>query len=207
VKCVIKNGWHEIQTNNKNFSTDLPFNIQFAKFMKKSEIHFKSLLLLERISIGIMPEEEKNRDPYNIRNCEQEPCIDLDIMEEKAMSWKNNWLEICEIGKIKNFDVVIIRQPLLGAGNKPLSDGENKTITNFGHQSVVPAYFLIENAMDELSNECTATADFVDIFDGIDKPIYADLGHVGDFGNQLIAERMYDLIIPIILDELQQKSD
>ena len=40
---------------------------------------------------------------------------------EKAEIWKNRWLDICNFGQDKNFETIVILQPILGSGTKILS--------------------------------------------------------------------------------------
>ena len=46
------------------------------------------------------------------------------------------------------------------------------------------------NALNRLDSSCTKTADLRNTFDGIDKPIFYDVGHTNDLGNKLIAKKL-----------------
>jgi len=41
------------------------------------------------------------------------------------------------------------------------------------------------------------------VFDSHSETIYYDQGHVGDNGNKIIAERMYNDILPLIINDLK----
>jgi len=55
------------------------------------------------------------------------------------------------------------------------------------------------NALNRLDSSCTKTADLRNIFDGIDKPIFYDVGHTNDLGNKLIAKKLFELSLPLVM--------
>jgi len=57
------------------------------------------------------------------------------------------------------------------------------------------------DALEELDNVCTETADFRSIFDYIQEPIFYDDGHTMSFGNKIIAENVFSVISPIYFDK------
>jgi hypothetical protein len=40
------------------------------------------------------------------------------------------------------------------------------------------------------------------VFDSFSETIFYDSGHVGDFGNEIIAEKIYEKIIPIVIKDI-----
>ena len=56
--------------------------------------------------------------------------------------------------------------------------------------------------LDNLDKHCSLTTDFRTIFDDINQPIYLDAIHTGDFGNKIIAEKIYEEILPIVSKDL-----
>jgi len=116
--------------------------------------------------------------------------------------WKTNLLEICGLGKNDGFSTVIVVQPIVGSGNKSLTENELKFAPyNERTLGTVGTIKAMVESLTDMQSYCTKTADFTNIFDEIEDPIFFDQGHVGDFGNEIIAENLYQLISPLILDE------
>ncbi len=60
------------------------------------------------------------------------------------------------------------------------------------------AYPFFQNSLNELDKQCTKTADFSGIFDGVKNPIFFDNGHMGDLGNEIVAKELYQLIFEVL---------
>ena len=43
-------------------------------------------------------------------------------------------------------------------------------------------------------------------FDSFSETIFYDSGHVGDFGNEIIAEEIFEKILPIITKDIQSTT-
>ena len=63
-------------------------------------------------------------------------------------------------------------------------------------------YQRLAVSLDNLGKHCSLTADFRMIFDDINQPIFFDQIHTGDFGNKIIAEKIYEKILPIVSKDL-----
>jgi lysophospholipase L1-like esterase len=122
----------------------------------------------------------------------------------------DNWKSICDIGKEKNFDVVIILQPIAGFGNKVLTEQEAyyaSTGTDYKNNLLMNNLSLYDEIAGKLSmlNSCTITVDMRNAFDNYIEPIYWDQGHVSDKGNLVIAELIFKKILILIEeDDIQQ---
>ena len=116
--------------------------------------------------------------------------------------WKENWAEICQKTP-KDVHVVLALQPILGTGNKELSTHEKelKPKSQFDKETL-----LILNSLEEplisLQNACEKTIDLRNVFDDYSDPIYFDKGHVNDYGNEIIAKKLAQQILPIINEKL-----
>ena len=106
--------------------------------------------------------------------------------------------DICQIGKQKGFDVVIILQPFLGTGSKELTEHEKMQYNIFDQASVVQGYQFFADELDVLSNNCTITSDLRDVFNGFKEPVYFDTAHIGPIHNKVIADKIFELIHPLI---------
>ena len=91
-------------------------------------------------------------------------------------------------------------QPLLGAGNKELTDWELKNVKELTYQNPASSYHIMQNKLMELETKCTATEDLTGIFDDEDSLIYFDVGHMGDKGNGIIAQKIFNVSSPYIFD-------
>ena len=123
------------------------------------------------------------------------------LMEQKSILWKSRWAEICELGKKENFQVIITLQPLLGGGEKVLTDWELRNVEALNHVNPITSYNFMKDQLNELENNCTETEDLTNVFDDESGLIYFDVGHMGDRGNKIIAKKMFDISSPFVLNE------
>jgi len=121
----------------------------------------------------------------------------------RADMWKNNWIDICKLSEENNFKTIVTVQPVLGTGDKILSPFESSLFKiqpieiNFGLNGLNE----FVKSLDELNHECSAIADLRNVFDGISEPIYWDIGHMSDSGNEIIAKNLFELSLPIVLEK------
>jgi len=54
------------------------------------------------------------------------------------------------------------------------------------------------DSLKELDKTCTKTADLRDTFENIPQTVYFDKAHMTDFGNEIIAQKLFELSLPII---------
>jgi hypothetical protein len=55
-----------------------------------------------------------------------------------------------------------------------------------------------------MNNVCTKVFDLRNAFDGQNDTIFHDSGHVGDKGNKIIAEKMHEIILSIINEDISK---
>ena len=122
-------------------------------------------------------------------------------INEKADIWSKRWIEICELGKINDFEVVVTLQPILGSSNRTLSEFETHQFEWKENERRLPALEIYANNLDQIDDYCTRTADLRNVFDEINEPLYLDSVHLGDNGNKIVAEKIYELILPLILEK------
>jgi len=112
---------------------------------------------------------------------------------------KNRWGEICEFGKKNGFDTMITIQPMIGIGQKPYSSAE---LTMYGDglrfRSLAQNFQGMVDSLKELDKTCIKTADLRDTFENIPQTVYFDQAHMTDFGNEIIAQKLFELSLPII---------
>jgi len=101
-------------------------------------------------------------------------------------------------------------QPALGAGNKKMTFQEleyylkptriAKTVKDAGIEGLMEPYPQYAEKLAQLENHCELTADLRGLFDDFEGTIYFDAIHVIPEGNNIIAEKMYKLSLPIVIE-------
>jgi len=123
---------------------------------------------------------------------------------QSEIAWKDRWTEICNIGKKNGFDVLIAFQPFYKSGFQVLTENEyeyyHKISSDRLFSSIrTDAYPSYLNQLPELNKKCTKAVDMSRMFDKIPENLFADdTSHVGSLGNKIIAENLYQIILPII---------
>lgn len=123
---------------------------------------------------------------------------DTPTTDQKSLLWSKRWSEICQLGKKQGFDTVITLQPFLGTGNKILSKSEHGTLIKTSNPQMLISYQSYANTLDSLKNDCSNVGDLRNTFDNTTDPIFYDLVHMGDEGNKIVAQKIFDLIDPIV---------
>lgn len=127
--------------------------------------------------------------------------IDESKTSEKISLWKKRWIDICELGKKESFSTLLTIQPMLGTGNKVLSSDEAKLAPHLEeHFGIINGLNEMASTLLDMNDYCDKTADLRNSFDGISEPIFYDVGHTNDFGNEIIAQQLFELSLPMVLD-------
>ena len=109
--------------------------------------------------------------------------------------WGTRWIELCKFGEAHNFKTIVTLQPQLGSGNKLLTDHERTMLRGYDFPAKLAIGYLDYVAqLEEINQNCTAAYDLRYIFDYYLEPIYSDYVHVGNRGNEIIAEVFYEII-------------
>jgi len=143
-------------------------------------------------------------DPWNDMKAE----IEQNQFPASSTKWYERWIEICELGKQSDFDTIITIQPFAKSGSKILTEQEHIEWTKKVNKVPGPIKYLelVEQYVElsvQLKNHCTLTADLRGVFDGIQEPIFYDYIHVGPRGNKIIAEKIYELSLPVVMKRAQ----
>jgi uncharacterized protein YjbI with pentapeptide repeats len=113
-------------------------------------------------------------------------------------TFAERWSEICRVGEKNGFDTVFILQPV-PSFDKILSDQEfNNYFLRPEHTVYLNSLESFAQQTDNIEKHCAAAADFRGIFDYYLEPLYWDPVHVGDRGNEIIADKVLELISPIL---------
>jgi|TARA_B100001971_G_scaffold214366_1_gene251355 uncharacterized protein YjbI with pentapeptide repeats/lysophospholipase L1-like esterase len=112
--------------------------------------------------------------------------------------YAERWSEICRVGEKNGFDAVFILQPV-PSFDKILSDQEfNNYFLRPEHTVYLNSLESFAQQIDNIEKHCVAAADFRGVFDYYLEPLYWDPVHVGDRGNEIIANKVLELISPIL---------
>ena len=113
-------------------------------------------------------------------------------------TFAERWSEICRVGEKNGFDTVFILQPV-PSFDKILSDQEfNNYFLRPEHTVYLNSLESFAQQTDNIEKHCAAAADFRGIFDYYLEPLYWDPVHVGDRGNEIIVDKVLELISPIL---------
>lgn len=82
---------------------------------------------------------------------------------------------------------------MLFYGKDYLSNDERKSLTSspfLEHQRL--GHELLSEKIVEISPHCEQITDLRQAFSDISEPIYFDYGHMSDFGNEIIASKIFE---------------
>jgi len=127
---------------------------------------------------------------------------DEQCLSKMTNDWVNRWKTICEIGKKNGFDTLVILQPFRGTSDRPFNE-EDRRYVNQKTQGMIFAYDSFANSLSQLNDHCSSTADLRGAFDGMPYSYYFDKAHLVDAGNEIMAEKIYDLSLPLVIKNLK----
>jgi hypothetical protein len=128
----------------------------------------------------------------------EKQVFDNSDIELKASTWANNHKSVCELGKIQGYETIILLQPILGTGERDLTQWEQKQFEYFDQSKVISAYELFAKKLNNLDKNCMMTNDLRNIMDNVKGDVYFDNAHIGYQNNEIVAEKIFKLIKPII---------
>jgi len=166
-------------------------------------------------TLGIKKIQEKDTKPFKFKNFPQyrTPFVinqiffnpELYLMptsfdELNVSSWKDRWIHICKLGKNEGFSTIVSVQPILGSSERTFHYKGVASLSVLsahisGHLETLEG---LANSLPELDEYCARTVDLRNVFDNVEEPIYLDTGHTTDFGNEIIAQKLFEEIIPTI---------
>ena len=117
-----------------------------------------------------------------------------------ASLWHKRMTEICTISNEKNIEVVVILQPTIYHGIKPFTDFENSKLNEWDSEKNTAYKKTFEHLIQKSKelNNCSLVLDFSDVFDNTHEGVYFDSVHLNNLGNKIIADKIYEKILPLI---------
>ena len=121
-----------------------------------------------------------------------------DHQNTKIQDTIENWKNVCKLGQDKQFDTIIIVQPLPIGTYRVLTEQEIVN-SDFILQYPRVSQEYVEN-FPILEKDCNDVFDFRYIFDYVQEPIFWDRDHSKSNGNFIIAENVFENISSKYLD-------
>ena len=201
---IVYDGWNEGQ-HDWGWDDEVEDQSTLANLKNSFEVSLNSFYITKIKPYYKTPEKFQDLLTNKSDTHAEIQVPDGDLNEKKASVWQKRWQDICSIEDEKNFKTVITLQPILGTGNKSLTPVEQERLeSSFARQNIILELFdKIAISLTELEKTCEKTIDLRDSFDHTDKPVFHDLGHTSNYGNEIVAEKIYQNILPIILDDIR----
>jgi|LWDU01.1.fsa_nt_gi lysophospholipase L1-like esterase len=199
---IIYDGWNDVgykRTNEPEILNTDENKLQLKDFQKylRTPVVLYRYVLLPILDL----QSSSNLDPNNTPTVNKLDLYDPQISNSVASLWYKHMNEFCQISKENQIQSVIILQPTLNHGTKPLTNYERSNyVKNIYFEKTFE--LLIQKSKD--LNDCSMVSDFSNVFIDVTRGVYLDQGHLNPFGNKIIAEKIYEKILPIVLDDISK---
>ncbi len=120
----------------------------------------------------------------------------------KAERLEGNWDKICSIGKDQGFKTINIIQPGPGTSDRIVPYTEEIIL----QQNSFDLQFLnLLNLNNFSPQNCEHVFDLRNTFEGMDEiSIFFDSTHMDNFGNEVVANKIYEKILPIVIKDIKK---
>ena len=142
-----------------------------------------------------------NLDTTDTTIINKSDLYDPQISNSVASLWYAHMNEFCQISKENQIQSVVILQPTLNHGTKPLTNYER---SNYVKNIYFEKTFELLIQKSKHLNDCSMVSDFSNVFIDVNEGVYLDQGHLNPFGNKIIAEKIYEKILPIVLEDISE---
>jgi len=151
------------------------------------------------------------RTPFVINNMLSENYVNpngekiLELSSEEiqknSVLFKKNWTQSCVFLEDNQITSVLILQPSL-ITKTTLSDFEK----NIGPDVEYRKQYLenFSNDLESLNEYCNHTLDLRYAINNTSQTTYYDNVHMNDLGNQIVSKRIYEKILPIIIEDIKK---
>tara|TARA_B000000460_G_scaffold17318_1_gene11629 strand:+ start:1664 stop:2755 length:1092 start_codon:yes stop_codon:yes gene_type:complete len=159
----------------------------FQKYLRSPVVFYRHILLpILHFDVLGSPSTDKPTALY-----------DEQVSNNIAQSWERRIAEFCQVAREHQFESVVVIQPSLSHGIKPLSDYERSIqLENIHRERTFEK--LIQKGKG--LNECSLVLDFSDVFENTNAGVYIDQVHVNNLGNKIIAEKIYEKILHMVIE-------
>lgn len=180
---IIYDGWNDAKRDNVKINEN-PDKRPFFRFADHT--YYRTPFVVHEIPRLIF--EGEKREEVNLK-------YDESISLQRISVWTNNWIETCKFNQEKGIKTIVTVQSILGTGNKPLSPDESKITPK---EMTLKTLLGFANSLPSLNSYCDKTADLLNILDDVSEPVYFDRGHMSDFGNKIVAKKLFELSLPLV---------
>jgi lysophospholipase L1-like esterase len=175
---------HTVSSNQTNISPT------FIQVIKKiiTDVDYKTPIILSKILTNVsnvIPVSESSKN-------------------QVQELWTTRMNETCNTNNDLGIETIVFVQPMLGSGDKQLSDSEKIEILKYNdiynyHPVTLEILNNMADSLNTLETTCDAVYDLTLIYDDIDETIYLDWIHTNYLGNKIIANEIYPIIITQIM--------
>jgi len=201
---IIYDGWNNVAyktiSDPEILNTDAN-KLQFKDFQK----YLRTPVVLYRYVVLPIIDSQlfSNLDTMDAPIINKSDLYDPQISNSIASLWYKHMNEFCQISNEKQIQSVVILQPTLDHGSKPLSNYEQSIyIKNIHHEKTFE--ILIQKSKN--LNDCSMVLDFSNVFNDVNNGVYLDAGHLNHLGNKIIAEKIYEEILPVVMTDLNTEK-
>ena len=187
---IIYDGWNDLTMEHEHYFDPVDYKLmdQIIRLIRQND--YVTPIVLLKLYFNYQ-HDNTNIISFNPSNIEQ-----------KVSLWSDAWTDICNLQDEYDFKTIVMIQPIVGTGNKVLSQEEQQYFLHYDLESKTHYYQLYADALPKLNSVCTATHDLRNIFDPFSETIFYDSGHIGDFGNEIVAGKIYEKILPIVIKDI-----
>jgi len=172
----------------------------FVDWLKSTYAYLLIDKLMDKLTIADPQQKEPTPDEpvtYESKGIDVAKLSDLTVQD-----YLGNYKIVSALAQKYGFKYFFFLSPIVSLGNKPLTPEEQE----MRHRTESAAafykfYTAVYQTIDRESSKYQNLYSMVHIFDRYDSLIWIDEGHVTPIGNQLIAERMLDVIQARSYDE------
>lgn len=189
---IVYDGWNDVRTNINDLKDEpiLKNSTILEDISNEIKYHvskYRTLQIIQKYFYYSSTEEWNTRVIYKHDSS--------DVMD-KVEIWEMNWNSICDLSKLKSFDILITIQPIAGSSNRTLTEYEYMKYMQNDNVEMNHSLNLYAESLHKLN--CKNVVDIRNVFDHVEGPIFYDEGHVTDRGNLIVSKRLYELALPLI---------
>ena len=192
--------YKNIDPKIQNTDNDNKLKLKYFQQFLRSPIVIYRYVLLPIINLDIMNNSNMNSTFSNYSSSDYNDKISLSI----ASLWYDHVSEFCQISNEIDIKSVVIIQPTLWQNKKSHSSFEESIYVNDIH--VEKTFDMLIQKSNELNN-CSGVYDFTYAFENVTSTVYMDPVHLYPYGNQIIADQIYEKIIPIVIEDIKSKTN
>ena len=163
---------------------------------------YRTPFVISKILNDLKEQDTESGPTYNYPDFAK-TSVESSIKEQVVKNYINNWKQFCQDTTLNDIKTIIVLQPILGTSETKLFPNDLKIMSAPDIKDELEMLEKISNNLYQLNDSCYATYDLRNVFDNVNKPIFYDQIHVSDFGNELIANKIYENILPKISNDLK----